>query len=667
MAAAPHTDDETAGKAYDARLVRRLLQYVRPYRQLVVAALALIAIESSLQLVGPLLTRWVIDKALPARDSALVVQVAVAYVVLLLAQFGAAYGETLFTNLLGQRVMRDLRAQLFARLQRLPIAYFDRTPVGRLVTRVTSDVEALNELFTAGVVAGLGDLCTLFAISLVMLYVDWRLALAAFAVIPLVYLASRVFQSRVRAGYRDIRTRLAQLNAFLQERLAGVRVVQLFGRESAEVARFDALNQSHLDAHLKSITIYALYFPVIEFLTTFALASLLVTSTMRVGSGALTVGTVAAFLQLVRRFFQPLQDLSEKFNILQQAMAASERIFAMLDTPEAPGVSPTPDRASQVAQFRARGVTITFESVWFRYGAEGGVTDDAIRSAIGVQPTAPAPGTDGSDRTSAEAIASQPDGAGDRWVLRDVSFSARPGETVALVGHTGAGKTTIVNLLLRFYEPQRGRILLNGRDIREVPVDVLRSLIGYVQQDIFLFAGDVATNIRLGADIDDAALERAAQRVGADRVIRRLPGGWSQELAERGASVSVGERQLLAFARAIAADPALLVLDEATSAVDSAIEADIQTAVAELMKGRTTIAIAHRLSTILDADEILVLHHGEVVERGTHRGLRAAAGLYDRLYRLQVGEGNGASNGVRDDDLTQSNAAARLRSSAARG
>ncbi len=666
MAAAPHTDDETAGKAYDARLVRRLLQYVRPYRQLVVAALALIAIESSLQLVGPLLTRWVIDKALPARDSALVVQVAVAYVVLLLAQFGAAYGETLFTNLLGQRVMRDLRAQLFARLQRLPIAYFDRTPVGRLVTRVTSDVEALNELFTAGVVAGLGDLCTLVAISLVMLYVDWRLALAAFAVIPLVYLASRVFQSRVRAGYRDIRTRLAQLNAFLQERLAGVRVVQLFGRESAEVARFDALNQSHLDAHLKSITIYALYFPVIEFLTTFALASLLVTSTMRVGSGALTVGTVAAFLQLVRRFFQPLQDLSEKFNILQQAMAASERIFAMLDTPEAPGVSPTPDRAAQAAEFRARGVTITFESVWFRYGAEGGVTDDAIRAAIGVPTVAPAPGKKKeSDLTSAETTPSQPDG--DRWVLRDVSFSARPGDTVALVGHTGAGKTTIVNLLLRFYEPQRGRILLNGTDIREVPVDVLRSLIGYVQQDIFLFAGDVATNIRLGAEIDDAALARAAQRVGADRVIDRLPGGWGQELAERGASVSVGERQLLALARAIAADPALLVLDEATSAVDSAIEADIQTAVAELMKGRTTIAIAHRLSTILDADEILVLHHGEVVERGTHRGLRAAAGLYDRLYRLQVGEGNGASNGVRDGDLTQSNAAARLRSSAARG
>ena len=619
MAAASRSDDDSARSTYDVRLVRRLLRYVRPYQQLVWASLLFIAIDASMQLAGPLLTRWMIDRALPAHDAGLVVQVALAYVALLLVQFGSAYGETFFTSLLGQRVMRDLRAQLFARLQRLPIAYFDRTPVGRLVTRVTSDVESLNELFTSGVVAGLGDLFTLVAISVVMLSVDWRLALASFAVIPFVVLASRIFQTRVRSAYREIRTRLAQLNAFLQERLAGIRIVQLFGREAAEVERFDDLNLAHQDVQLRSITMYALYFPVIEFLTTFALASLIVSSGARVGRGALTVGTVAAFLQLVRRFFQPLQDLSEKFNILQQAMAASERIFGLLDTAEAPGLAPTADREAQVAALRSAGVTITFDGVWFAYGSSGGLSEDAAPSST--------------QRAGADA----PD-ASERWVLRDVHFTVRPGQTIALVGHTGAGKTTIVSLLLRFYEPQRGRILLNGTDIRALPVDVLRALIGYVQQDIFLFAGDVASNIRLGASLDDGELAQAAARVGADRVIDRLPGGWHHELAERGASVSVGERQLLAFARAIAANPALLILDEATSAVDSEIEADIQRAVAELMRGRTTIAIAHRLSTILDADEILVLHHGEVVERGTHRALRASGGLYDRLFRLQVGE-----------------------------
>ena len=623
----PPTEDEALGKAYDARLVRRLLAYVRPYRPLAVAALAAIIIQAGMQLVGPLLTRWVIDRALPARDTGLVVQVALLYAALLVAQFGAAFGETMFTSLLGQRVMRDLRRELFERLQRLPVSYFDRNPVGRLVTRVTSDVEALNELFTAGVVAGVGDLFTLVAIGVVMLAVDWQLAIAAFVVIPLVLMASRVFQGAVRTSYRDIRTRIARLNAFIGERLGGMRIVQLFGREAHEVRRFDALNQSHLDAQLTSIRVYALYFPVIEFLTTFALASLLVTAGFRVGSEAITVGTVAAFLQLVRRFFQPLQDLSEKYNILQAAMASSERIFGLLDTPVAAGVAPTVDRDVRVGALRAAGVTVVFDDVWFAYDREQGVSDDQAPAARGA---------DGHRRASAAPPGGvQPE---PRWVLRGVSFRVAPGEEIALVGHTGAGKTTIVNLLLRFYEPQRGRILVNGLDIRALPVDVLRSVIGYVQQDIFLFAGDVAGNLRLDASIDDTTLAEAAARVGADRVIDRLPGGWRHELAERGSGISVGERQLLAFARAIAADPALLILDEATSAVDSQIEAEIQRAVSELMRGRTTIAIAHRLSTIVDADEILVLHHGEVAERGTHRELLARQGLYERLFRLQVGE-----------------------------
>jgi ATP-binding cassette subfamily B protein len=526
--------------------------------------------------------------------------------------------------------MHDLRMDIFGRLQRLPITFLDRTPVGRLVTRVTSDVESLNELFTAGVVAGLGDLFTLVAISALMLVVDWRLALAAFAVIPFVWLTSHLFQRSVRTAYREIRARLARINAFLQERITGVRVLQLFGRERAEAERFARLNREHLDSHLRSITVYALYFPVIEVLTSVALAALIVSGAARVGGGALTIGTVAAFLQLVRRFFQPLQDLSDKFNTLQQAMAASERVFRLLD--EDPGLGtrgggrgneldapphaeavpinavPAPRAPRPVP--RTRGVTIEFEDVWFHYGA-----------------------ADGSNA---------PD-----WVLRGVSFEARPDRTLALVGHTGAGKTTIINLLLRFYEAQRGRILIDGIDAREMPVDEVRGLIGYVQQDIFLFAGDVASNIRLSAPLSHDMVAAAATRVGADRVIRRLPDGYAHVLGERGATVSVGERQLLSFARAIAADPAVLVLDEATSAVDSRIEAEIHDALAELMRGRTTIAIAHRLSTIVGADEILVLHRGQVRERGTHQQLIARRGLYERLYRLQVGAAGDARRGSR--------------------
>ena len=627
-APAPSFHEEDAlGKAYDSRLMRRLLVYVRPYGALVLGALVLLFTEGALQLVGPSLTRRVIDVALPAHAWTVVRTAALLYALSLAAQFGCSYGETLLTSLLGQRVMRDLRLDIFAHLQRLPIAFFDRNPVGRLITRVTSDVESLNELFTAGVVSGLGDLFTLLAISVMMLLTDWRLAIASFLVIPLVYLTSRVFQIKVREAYREIRTRLARINAFLQERITGMRVVQLFGRERDEARRFDALNESHLEAHLRSITVYALYFPVIEVLTSVALATLIVAAAARVSAGTVTVGTVAAFLMLVRRFFQPLQDLSDKYNTLQQAMASSERIFRLLDT-EAPdgegrgtrdGARTAPRRfvprpASPVPGSRT--VTVEFHDVWFAY--------DTAHVA---------------QRPVAGGTAAEPE-----WVLKGVSFRARPGETVALVGHTGAGKTTVISLLMRFYDPQRGRITIAGEDgvpvdIRDMPVDELRALIGYVQQDIFLFAGDVATNIRLSNPISDADVEAAARRVGADRVVRRLSGGYAHELGERGASISVGERQLLSFARAIAADPALLLLDEATSAVDSEVEAEIQRALAVLMRGRTTIAVAHRLSTVVGADLILVMHHGQIVERGSHRELLARpGGLYERLYRLQVGE-----------------------------
>lgn len=612
-------EEDVVGKTYDARLMRRLAVYVRPYGWLVAAALSCLMLDGLLQLVGPLMTRRVIDVALPTHDTALVWQSALFLAMSLVIAFACQYGETMLTSLLGQRVMRDLRRDIFGHVQRLPVVFFDRNPVGRLVTRVTSDVEALNELFTAGVVAGLGDLFTLLAISAVMLFTDWRLALASFAVIPFVYWVSHVFRAKVRDSYRDVRTRLARINAYLQERITGMRIVQLFGRESTEAKRFDELNRGHLQANLDSITYYALYFPAIEVLTSIALASLIVAGAHRVEIGSLTVGTVAAFLQLVRRFFQPLQDLSDKFNTLQQAMAASERVFRLLDT-EAANVGGTVERWSGGTELlpagsaaplhrssvRPQGVTVEFEDVWFAYDL-GHVARD------GGPPVSP------------------------EWVLKGVSFKVEPGRTLALVGHTGAGKTTIINLLLRFYDPQRGRILVDGIDVREMPVSELRALVGYVQQDIFLFAGDVLSNIRLSNSISEDEVAMAATRVGADRVIRRLPHGYKQVLGERGASISVGERQLLSFARAIAADPALLILDEATSAVDSEIEAEIQRALAVLMRGRTTIAVAHRLSTIVDSDEILVLHHGLVRERGTHRQLLAKRGLYERLYRLQAG------------------------------
>jgi ATP-binding cassette subfamily B protein len=485
--------------------------------------------------------------------------------------------------------MYDLRMELFSHLQRLSISYFDRNPVGRLMTRVTSDVETLNELFSSGVVTIFGDIFTLIAIMVMMLAIDFRLALASFAVIPLVWITARIFRRRVRETFRDIRYRLARLNAYLQERLTGMQVVQLFGRESASAGRFAELNKDHLGAHLRSITVYAIFFPIVELLTSVSMAVLLWYGGLRVMSGTLTVGVLAAFIQYTRRFFQPLQDLSEKFNLLQSAMASSERVFALLDEP-ATVVEP----AKPVPLQRPIRGAVRFEGVWFRYG-----------------PQSP-------------------------WVLRDVSFTASPGQTIALVGHTGAGKTTIVNLLLRFYDPEKGRITIDGQDIRDLSSADLRSLIGFVQQDLFLFTGDILHNLTLDAPISPERAREAARRVGADRFIERLPSGYNHLLGERGRSLSVGERQLLSFARALALDPKILVLDEATSSVDAEAEAQIQRAIAELMSGRTSIVVAHRLSTILHADEILVLHHGEIRERGTHRELIAQRGIYERLYQLQL-------------------------------
>ncbi len=614
-------EEEALGKAQDYRLIRRLLRYLSPYRGKVVLATLLLILVAGLELAGPYLTKLALDRAIPEGDSRLLTLIAAAFTGALVLSFIFEYLTTLLTTWLGQRIMYDLRVELFTHLQRLSLRFFDANPVGRLMTRVTNDVEVLNELVSSGVVTVFGDIFTLVFIIAAMLLMDASLALVTFLVLPLVAVAAFVFRGLIRDAYREIRVRLARINSYLQERLTGVRVVQLFGREQQTLEQFRAVNRDHLDAHLRSITYYALFFPVIEALTSVALALILWYGGGQILQGAVTIGTLAAFLQLARRFFRPIQDLSEKYNMLQGAITASERIFQVIDTepdvrdPAEPRHLPQPGRGE-----------IEFRDVWFAYpqrsekrqaGREG---DGAVATESG----------DSAIRNPQSAI---DDGT---WVLRGVSFRVRPGERVAIVGATGAGKSTIINLLMRFYDAQRGEILFDGVPIREVPVAELRARVGLVLQDVFLFSADVQYNIRLGrSDVGEARVKAAAARVGADRFIARLPSGYQQELGERGASLSVGERQLVSFARALAFDPQVLVLDEATSSVDAELEAQIELALDELMRERTSLVIAHRLSTIRHADQILVLHHGEVRERGTHNQLLRHGGLYARLHELQ--------------------------------
>jgi ATP-binding cassette subfamily B protein len=605
MQTAPELDfheEEALGRAYDARLMRRLLRYLKPYRGKVAVAVLMLIGASGLELVGPYLTAVAIDDAIPAGDTRLIAILAGSYALALILAMFLSYAQTLLTTWIGQRVMFDLRTEIFAQLQRLSPRFFDRNPVGRLMTRLTSDVEVLNEMFTSGVVAIFGDVFTLIFIVGVMLAMNWKLALVSFVVVPLVWVAAYWFRVNVRRSYRDIRIRLARINAFLQERISGMSVVQLFGQEESQLEKFQAINAEHLKAHLKSIHYYAVFWPVIEFIAAVAVALVLWYGGLNVLEGTLTVGVVAAFLQYVRRFYRPIQDLSEKFNILQNAMASSERIFRLLDSqPTVPDpAAPHPLPAS------LRGA-LEFRDVWFAY-----------------------------NKASHRDDGSEPD-----WVLKGVSFKVAPGERLAIVGHTGAGKTTIINLLLRFYDPQQGAILLDGIDIREFEQRELRRAIKLVLQDVYLFSASARFNIKLGNEaIGEDEMVAAARRVGADRFIQRLPQGYDQALGERGQSLSVGERQLLSFARALAFDPKILILDEATSSVDSEIEAQIQAALEELLRGRTSLVIAHRLSTVQNADRILVMHHGELVEEGTHAELLERGELYARLYQLQfVAEG----------------------------
>ncbi len=615
----PLQEEEALGKAYDARLMRRLLAYLRPYRLRVAIAVAMLIAASGLALIGPWLTMEVIDGAIPRRDFGALRNLAIIFFISLLLSGVLEYGRTILTTWIGQNVMLDLRQEIFRHLQRLRLAYYDRNPVGRLMTRLTSDVEVLNEMFTSGVVTIFGDVFTVGFIMVAMLVMDWRLALVTFSVLPLVFVAAWVFRRRVREAYRDIRVRLARINAYLQERITGVRVVQLFRQEAMTARWFREINDDHLEAHLRSITYYALFFPVIEVLASVALALIIWYGGNQALEGTLTIGVIVAFLQYARRFFRPIQDLSEKYNILQGAMASSERIFRLLD--EAPGIE-DPRRPVDPAAVRGR---IEFEDVWFRYLSPeedaAGITTPALANAAAWE------GAEG--RLDGDA----PD---DGWVLRGINFVAAPGQRLAVVGATGAGKTTLFSLLMRFYEPQRGRITLDGVDIRNLRLADLRHRMGLVLQDVYLFSGTAADNIALDREgIGADEIREAARQVGVDRHLARLPKKYDEPLSERGGNLSVGERQLVSFARALAGDPPILLLDEATSSVDSEIEAEIQTALERLMRGRTSLVIAHRLSTIRGADRILVLHQGRITESGTHDTLLDRGGLYAQLHRLQ--------------------------------
>lgn len=612
-----YREEEALGKAYDARLMRRLLRYLRPYVGYVSLAILLLLLSSGTAIVGPWLTQLVIDEAIPQGDLRLLGILITAYAGTAVLAFGLEFAQGLVTTWLGQSVMYDLRSEIFDKLQRVDLRFYDRNPVGRLMTRITNDVETLNTLFASGVVSVFGDLFTLTFIVGAMLIMDWRLALVTFSVLPLIFVTAFVFRAKIRDAYRDIRVRLARVNAYLHERFTGIRTVQLFNREAADAERMAELHDDYLQAHLRSITYYALFFPAVQLFTAIALALIIWYGGSRMIDGMVTVGVITAFLQYARRFFRPIQDLSEKYNLLQAAMASSERVFKLLDetvTIEELAADVPLDEALAGADAASGATSETGEEeAGERRGARGHIAFRNVWFAY-------------TDNEEGEP----------EWVLEDLSFEVQPGEKVAIVGHTGAGKTTLINLLMRFYEVGRGSIELDGVPIAELPIAELRGRIGLVLQDVFLFSQSVGYNVRLGSpDIDRARVREAAGRVGASTFVDRLDKGYEQPLGERGASLSVGERQLISFARALAFDPEILVLDEATSSVDSEIEERIERATDELLSGRTSLVIAHRLSTIQNADRIIVLHHGRLQETGTHQELLDHGGLYARLHELQ--------------------------------
>jgi ATP-binding cassette, subfamily B, multidrug efflux pump len=633
-------EEEVLGKAYDATLMRRLLQYLRPYTGNVAVALAAIIAASVLQLAQPYLMKLAIDRYIARGDLAGIDRIALAFFFVLIGSFVLEYVQTWTLQLTGQRIMHDMRTQIYRHLQRIDLQFYDRNPVGRLMTRVTTDVDVLNDMFTSGVVSIFGDIFTLAGIMIVLVSMDWRLALVAFAVLPLIVLVTQWFRRHVRESYRTVRAWVARINAFLQEHITGMSTVQLFRRERRTFERFEDINRRHRDTNIDSIFFYAVFYPAIEVIGALAAALIIWSGGRWTLQGTLTIGALVAFLLYSGRFFRPISDMSEKFNVLQAAMASSERIFNLLDTPVV---------ITSGSGMRAAGAGAILPGSGSQDPGSGRTTESGSDAGLRIpQHAARVPPTESRAESSEPRTASRESRGeivfehvwfayeGENWVLRDVSFEVRPGERVGVVGATGAGKSTLINLLLRFYDVTRGRILVDGADVRDMPLDVLRRLFSLVLQDVHLFSGTIAENIRLGErSITDAAIVRAADAVHASRFIARLPQGYASPVAERGATLSVGQKQLLSFARALAFDPRILVLDEATSSVDTETELLIRDALNVLMAGRTTIAIAHRLSTIQDMDQILVLHKGELREAGRHQDLLAQRGIYYKLYQLQ--------------------------------
>jgi len=582
-----HTDDEILGKAYDARLVARMLRYLRPYWKLLAVSFSFLLLHTATQLLGPYITKVAIDRYIARQDVAGLDLMALAYLGVVLLGFIFLFVQTYTTEYTGQRAMHDLRMEIFTHLQKQDMAYFDRNPVGRLMTRTINDVETLNELFSTGVVGLLGDLFIVFGIAGAMLWLHWQLALVCLAAFPLILFLSRFYRRRAREVYRESRLILARLNAGLQENIAGVATIQAFGQEEKMYRRFQEINLGYRNVLLRSVRYNAVFFPIIEIFSALTIGLLLWYGGGLVVQNVVEAGVIVAFIQYIQRMYHPIRDLAEKYNIMQAAMASSERVFTLLDTPER---IKNPERPQSVERMRGE---IEFKNVWLSYH----------------------PG---------EAV------------LKDISFRIRPGEKVALVGATGGGKTSIISALCRFYDIERGAILIDGVEIREWDKQTLRRQLGLVLQDVFLFSGDIAGNITLGDDrISEASMLEAARRAQIAPFIERLPGGYQDEVQERGSTLSQGQRQLLSFARALAFDPRILILDEATSSVDTETELLIQAALEELLKERTALIIAHRLSTIKSADRILVVHKGEIWEQGSHEELLAQGGLYARLYDLQ--------------------------------
>jgi ATP-binding cassette subfamily B multidrug efflux pump len=598
-------EEEVLGKAYDSRLMRRLLTYLQPYKRVVAASLLLLLVDSLLQIIGPLLTKVAVDRYLAPVPHLQTIpflhwlsvdpwtgitQLALVYVCVIAAGFLFDFGQTYLMQWTGQKAMFDLRKQLMSHLQRLDIAYYDKNPVGRMLTRVTTDVDVLNDLFASGLVTIIGDILMLSFVVIAMLRLSPGLTGLMLAVLPLVVLVTIHFRRTATQSYRRVRIAIAKINAYLQEHITGIVVVQLFNREQRSRQEFEKINRDHMVAFKDSINAYAWFYPVVEFLAMLALAFLLAYGGFRIRQGALTLGILVAFFQYGLRFFRPIQDLSDKYNILQGAMAASERIFKLLDTQPVIVSPPCPK------PFPEGPVDVEFDHVWFAYNDED-------------------------------------------WVLRDVTFRVEPGETVAIVGHTGAGKTTLINLLLRFYDVQRGAIRIGGIDVRDFDLIDLRRHFGVVLQDPYLFTGTIDSNIRLGTQtISAEEVRQAAERVNLLDFVDSLPEGFKSEVRERGNGLSTGQKQLINFARALAHDPRILILDEATSSVDTETELRVRDALARLISGRTSLIIAHRLSTIQRADRILVMHKAQLREMGTHGELLARRGIYWKLYQLQYKE-----------------------------